>query len=86
MPDCTPTLTDTGKEYILATLKPRDVPQYIPDMGLKIHVKGTSKKGETTIEIECTDGLGRAILTYPTITVPPAGYVHLTEFGKVTLT
>jgi hypothetical protein len=86
MPDCTPTLTDEGKQYILYSMKPSDKAQYIADMGLKIRVVGTSKKGETTIEIVATDSLGRDILCYPEVVVPPNGYLHLSEFGKVMLT
>ena len=86
MHDCTPVLTEVGKNELLSRLKPRNTYQYLPDMGVKIAVKGTSKTGETVLEISVTNEWGLVIMTYPEIVVPPLGYVQMKDFGKVTVT
>lgn len=86
MNDITPVLTKAGEEEILSKLDRSARPQYIPDMGVRVAIKGSSKKGTTLVEVSVINRWGIVMMTYPEVEIPPNGYVSIQDFAKVTVT
>lgn len=81
----TPTVTKAGEKEILSRLEASPNPQYLPDMGLTIELKGVSKTGEVRLEVAVTTQFGSPAIVYPEISLPNNGYVTISNFAKVSV-